>query len=206
MSSIFQDFYSGVGGNLLDDFLSELRYGYRAAADSVAKFSDERMRRQALSRHQKEAGDLAFQRVFSGYKQHGSVWEPRNNRNGSFRYAHGVVGGIRFTISRQAYDGIRTIRWAQFRENHALSNQYSFFRDAIPNHEIPFSLILHGPEKKYGEELGFARLVIPDPNLKAYIEQFEIPIEAIDLVTTPTEQELPDAQPRTKQAEKDNFG
>lgn len=191
---------------MFDDFLTKLHYGYHSAAQRAADFHDTRMRKQALSLYQRDAGDLAFQQAFCRYAEHGSKWEPKNNRNRSFRYAYGIVGGIRFSINRLPHDEAK-VRWAAFRANHALTNQYSLFADvSIAEPDLPYCLILHGRTEKHGEELGFARIVLPDPNLQMYIEKLELPVAAINTIPVEAEPELMDAEPKAKSVEKQNIG
>ncbi|MDD3682713.1 hypothetical protein SDC9_06639 [bioreactor metagenome] len=206
MTKFIEKFYSADRGKLIDDFLQKLHYGYQEAALQSERFHDARMRKQVLSLNQKSAGDLAFQQAFYAHTGQGSKWDPKSNRNQSYRYAYGIAGGLRFSINRLPHEGGK-IRWANFRANHALTNQWSLFGDSgLDRPDFPYCLILHGPEKKHGEELGFARIVLPDPNLKMFIEMLELPVGAINTQPVQIETELPDAQPKAKPMEQQNIG
>lgn len=176
---------------------------YSIAANEAGRFHSAQQRHQNLSLRQRDAGDLALQETFEIFKCPNISLRSKMTRNSSYTYMMGTVESACLTMHRLPYRDA-SLRTAKFRCKHALSNQFFLSKELMPKEEqSPYIIMLHGPETKHGEELGFLKLALPDRRAVSFLEIISLPLTLGNTgLGTEPEEDLPIATPKPKEIRK----
>lgn len=202
MHSIIRSLLDRLPSEADKNLVAILTEAYETASSEAKKIKNKKMRVQQLSHLQRFHSERALEKWASSIRGKGIKLQCTGTSNNSYKFFKVHCGVAILTFKRLSYRG-ETLRTADFRDNLSRSNQCWLLEDLIPNdRSLPHIVVLHGPEEKCGEQLGFVRFALPVPGRSVFLEDMYLPLtslSAIESSASTPEQPLQDARPTPKQ-------
>lgn len=201
MPSVINELLWRISGGSAKKLVALIVDAYRMAATEAKKINQEPIRLQQLSYLQQFYSERALELWVSTSGIKDAKLQCMWTENRSYSFINVNCGVSIITLKRLPYRGAK-LRRANFRENLSVSNQCWLSEELIPkNCSLPHIVILHGPEERHEERLGFVRLVLPAPRGNYFLEDIYLPISSVSNVEysiSIPEQPLEDAKPTPK--------
>lgn len=201
MSSVINGLLNNLPTNSIHDLTMLISEAYKKASIDASLIQNPRMRSQQLSEFQRHHVDTAFETWILGLPQNIAKMRIGRTSRKSYDYINPICCEVALTIKRSPCREAK-LRPCEFRENLSHSNVGWLDEQFKPKvDKLPHVVFLHGPKEKHSDELGFIRLVLPDPEIQGFLEEKYLPLVQVSSIhpqAVMPESILEDAKPTPK--------